>query len=117
MDEITGLNIQKTHKQWRPLQWRNLIVRTVCGTTGEPGKRLRDLWLRIYKGDLKWGVRDERFKAKENNWPRKDSNAYLQKKDRNSWIAFAILKSLQVFSKSTVKTNYINIINDCENKS
>ena len=113
LEEITGINIEKTHKQWRPWPWRNLIIRTVCGTSGETGTRLRELWLRIYKGDLQWGVRDERLKAKENNWPRKDSNAYLQKRDRNSWIAFAILKSLQVLSKAREKENYVKIVNDC----
>ena len=117
VEDVTGINIQKTHKQWRPLPWRNLIVRIVCETKGEPGTRLRDLWLRIYKGDLQWGVRDERLRAKEDNWPRKDSNAYLQKKDRNSWIAFAILKSLQVYSKAVAKENYVRIIYQCEIKS
>ena len=53
------------------------------------------MWVKIYEGDLKWGVRDERFRAKENNWQRKNENAYLRKKDRNSWIAFAILRSFK----------------------
>ena len=114
--EITGRDIVRTQKQWKPLSWRNFIVRTVCATAGEPGKRLRDLWLKMYKGDLQWGVRDDRFRAKEKNWPRKDSNAYLQKKDRNSWIAFAVLKSLQVVSRIAERTSYTNIINKLKSK-
>ena len=95
VDKIIGENIDSKCKNMKRWNWRNFIVRIVCGTNGEAGNQLRDLWVKIYKGDLKWGVRDERFRAKENNWPRKNENAYLRKKDRNSWIAFAILSSFK----------------------
>jgi hypothetical protein len=82
----------------------------VCESTGEGGNKLRDIWVKIYKEDLQWGVRDMRLRAKENNWQRKDSNAYLQKKDRNSWIASSILKSLQTDSKVKEKNDYIKLM-------
>ena len=109
-EEITGDKVEDTLKQ-RPLQWRNLMVRTVCATTGKKGEDLRNLWLKIYKGDLRWGVRDARLRAKEKNWPRKDSNAYLQNHDRNSWIASSIRKSLQTELKANEKKNYIKLMN------
>ena len=110
VEDITGENIEGTLKQRKPLKWRNFIVRTVCESTGEGGNKLRDIWVKIYKGDLQWGVRDMRLRAKENNWPRKDSNAYLQKKDRNSWISSSILKSLQTDSKVKEKNNYVKSV-------
>ena len=97
-------------KQRKPLKWRNFIVRTVCEATGDRGQRLRDIWVKIYRGDLQWGVRDIRLRAKENNWPRRDSNAYMQKKDRNSWIASSLLKSLQTDSKVKEKNKYIKLM-------
>ena len=114
VQEATGIDIERTHKQWKPCPWRNFIVRTVCGTSNETGDKLRDIWLKIYKGDLKWGVRDDRLRAKENNWPRKDSNAYLQKKDRSSWIAFAILRSIQTVSRANTKKSFVNIIKNAK---
>ena len=105
IEDITSENIEDTLKQRKPLKWRNFIVRNVCASTGERGKHLRDIWVKIYRGDLQWGVRDMRLRAKENNWPRRDSNAYLQKKDRNSWISSSILKSLQTDSKVKEKKN------------
>ena len=108
VEVITGENIEAM-KQRKPLKWRNFIVRTVCESTGDRGNQLRDIWVKVYKGDLQWGVRDERFRAKEKNWPRKDSNAYMQLKDRNSWIASSILKSLQTDSKVKEKQKYIKL--------
>ena len=110
IEDITSENIENTLKQRKPLKWRNFIVRTVSASTGERGNQLRDLWLKIYRGDLQWGVRDMRFRAKETNWPRRDSNAYLQKKDRNSWIASSILKSLQTDAKVKEKNNYVKSV-------
>ena len=78
MEEITGEITEDTLKEWKPTKWRNNIVRTVCESDGERGENLRNLWVKIYKGDLKWGVRDERLRAKEKGWPRKAGNAYLQ---------------------------------------
>ena len=60
-------------------------------------------------GDLRYGVRDARMKAKEKNWPRVDSIAYLQKKDRSSWIASSFLKSFQSQAKGKEKRNYMRL--------
>ena len=75
----------------------------------EVGNELRDIWVKMYRGDLRWGVRDERKRAMEDNWPSKDST-YLQKKDRNSWIAFSVLKSLRVAAKANEKSNYCKLM-------
>ena len=111
VEEITGENIEITLKDRKPLIWRNFIVRIVCSTTGEKGEDLRNTWVKIYRGDLQWGVRDVRFRAKEKGWPRMDSNSYMQKKDRNSWIASSILRSLKSELKVKEKKNYVKLMN------
>ena len=111
VEEITGENIEITLKERKPLSWRNFIVRIVCSTTGEKGEDLRNTWVKIYRGDLQWGVRDVRFRAKEKGWPRMDSNSYMQKKDRNSWIASSILRSLKSELKVKEKKNYVKLMN------
>ena len=110
VEDVTGENIEGTMKLRKPLKWRNFIVRTVCDATGDRGQNLRDIWVKIYKGDLQWGVRDMRLRAREKNWPRRDSNAYMQKKDRNSWIASSLLKSLQTDSKVKEKNKYVKLM-------
>jgi regulatory protein YycI of two-component signal transduction system YycFG len=103
IEEVTGERIENKLKQWRPLKWRNFFVRTVCSSEGNNGEELRKNWTKIYEGDLKWGVRDARLRAQEKNWPRRDSNAYLQQQDRNSWISFSLLKSFQTNAKISEK--------------
>ena len=85
------------------MKFRHFIVRTVCATKEVLGEEIRNIWVKIYRGDDRWGVRDMRFRAKANNWPKKDSNACFQKKDRNSWIASCILKSLKAEAKLNEK--------------
>ena len=75
----------------KPIQWRDYIVRVLCSADGENGDKLRGLWIKLYKGDLLFGVRDERRKAKDLNWPLRTNNP--TRKDRSSWIAQALRKS------------------------
>ena len=58
-------------------------IRTVCSTKGKKGEDLRNTWVEIYIVDLQWGVRDVRFIANEQGWPRMESNSYMQRKDKN----------------------------------
>ena len=109
MDDITNDRIENNLKQKKPLQFRNFFVRTVCATKGVKGEEIRDIWTKVYQGDLRHGVRDARLKAKEKNWPRVDSTAYLQKQDRNSWIASSLLKSFQTEAKGKEKKTYIKL--------
>ena len=76
---------------------------------GGKGEEIRDIWTKVYQGDLRHGVRDARLKAKEKNWPRVDSTAYLQQQDRNSWIASSLLKSFQTEAKGKEKKTYIKL--------
>jgi hypothetical protein len=110
VQEITGEDIELTLKQRTPLRFRHFIVRTVCAAKGQKGEELRNTWINIYQGDERRGVRDVRLKSKANNWPRKDSNACFQKRDRNSWIASSILKSLMAEAKSKEKKNYAKLM-------
>ena len=110
IEEITEDSIENMVKDMKPLKWRNCIVRKVCTAGGQEGNELRKLWVKIYKGDLRWGVRDARMKAKEKGWPRKDSNSYLQNQDRNSWIASSIRKSFLTEMKITEKKNFIKLL-------
>ena len=110
IEEITGEAIEVIVKRSKPFTWRQFIVRTLCTASGENGDHLRNLWSKVYKGDLKYGVRDVRFQAKEKCWPRKDGNAFLQKRDRNSWIAGTILKSFQAEIKMRATHAYIKLM-------
>ena len=107
IEEITDEDIQKLLKQMKPLEWRNYLVRLLCRDEGLGVEELRKLWVKIYKGDLRWGVRDARFKAKEKKWPIMDSNSFTRNKDRNSWICGSIRKSLLTQMKVNEKKNYI----------
>jgi hypothetical protein len=90
-EQITGSSLDLVLNNFKPVQWRNFIVRLVCSSTGEEGEKLRDFWVKLYRGDLLFGIRDVRFKAKEENWPLRKQNT--GRKDRNSWIAHALRKS------------------------
>ena len=91
MEEVTENSIDNLLKTLKPVQWRNLIVRMTCSSTGAVGEKLRNLWIKIYRGNLQFGIRDERNRAKEDNWPLRKQNP--GRKDRNSWIAHGIRKS------------------------
>ena len=101
--EITGEDIGKNVKQRTPLEWRNFFVRNVCSSEGESADNIRLLWKKVYAGDFKWGVRDARRKAEENNWPRRGTNNVNQ--DRNSWIAASLFKSFQAVVKREAVKN------------
>ena len=89
-EEATGSDIETLLTTLKPLQWRNLIVRITCSTSGELGEKLRNLWIKFYRGDLQFGIREERNRAKQDNWPLRKQNP--GRKDRNSWIAHVLRK-------------------------
>ena len=91
IQDVTGKEFNDCLKDMKPLKWRHFIVRTVCTTKEIVGEDLRSLWKRFYRGDLKWGVRDARRRAKERNWNRTSRRS--KKQDRNSWIAKSIMTS------------------------
>ena len=109
IQEVTKENIENSLKEKKPFQFRNFFVRTVCGTKGEKGEEIRNIWTKAYKGDLKYGIRDVRLRAKENNWPRGDTKAFLRKRDRNSWIASSFLKAFQTEAKGNLKKKDIKL--------
>ena len=104
--DMTGEDIKKNFKLRKPIEWRNFFVRNVCSSDGESGENIRLLWKKVYAGDYKWGVRDARWKAKENNWPRRGTNNV--NRDRNSWIAASLLKSFQAAVRKEVE-NSLNV--------
>ena len=104
VEEIQNLSIETSLREMKPLQWRKFIVRLVCTTEGQKGSELRNLWMKVYKGDLKWGVRDVRLRAKEKNWGKN------QPRDRNSWIATSIKKALAAERKRTLNQEDMNLI-------
>ena len=87
--EVTKIDIENILKL-KPLQWRQLCVRTVCTANGDLGEGMRKLWAQMYQGDLRWGVRDARMRAEEKNWP---MIQLTRRRDRNSWIAASIRQS------------------------
>ena len=98
--ELNCIEDESAAKNMKPKQWRHLTVRAVCTAKQELGAELRDLWKTIYKGDLKWGIRDARWKAERNNWPR---NQVTTKRDRNSWISASIRHSLLTEKSKNIK--------------
>ena len=90
IEELQSKTIESSLREMKPLMWRKFIVRLLCTSKGEHGRELRNLWVKIYKGDLEWGVRDARRKFKEKNLGHKRGND-----DRNSWIVKCIRGSLK----------------------
>ena len=72
-------------------------------SSGESGEELRRLWLAMYAGDLRFGVRDMRREAEANGWPKRDGNAFDKFRDRNSWIANTLRKSFYTEAKAIEK--------------
>ena len=68
------------------------------------------LWEKIYKGDLKFGVRDVRLKAEEKDWPRQHNTYFVQRKDRNTFIAGTIFRALKCDIKYEEKNSYLKLI-------
>ena len=91
MEEVSDLKYKKNLRQIKPAQFRNYIIREVCTAEGIVGSDLRSLWKKVYQGDLIWGVRDARIRAKENGWNVKDNNK--TGRDRNSWICQSLRTS------------------------
>ena len=99
--EILG-NLQKRSfdsllEEMKPKDWRQFIVRMVCTATGSEGEELREVWKKVYKGDLMWGVRDMRTRHLS-----KQSRKTRHGNDRNSWIASSLR---QVLLKERTKDN------------
>ena len=90
--EITGESLKQLVSELKPKKWRNRVVKTVCSHLDVRGEEMRQIWLNIYKGDLCYGVRDQRMRAKEKGWP---VSANRCQKDRFSWIAFALHDSFK----------------------
>ena len=105
VEVLTGNNIDDLLSSLKPNQWRDFIVRLVCSSKGENGDKLRKLWIQIYKGDLIFGIRDERRKAKESNWPLRSQNP--GRRDRNSWIAYGLRKSCLATKKFRQQTQEV----------
>lgn len=100
VEKMQDQSMKRLMKDLKPLKWRNKIVRLVCSGTGETGNALREVWKKIYQGDLRWGVRDARLKHKEKSCQKK---GYGQ--DRNSWIAASLKKSLSTDKKNVTESD------------
>ena len=111
IEELAGETYHSIVKTGSAQQWRQFILRLLCTASGLQGEELRSLWENIYKGDLKFGVRDVRLKAKEKNWPRQKSVHFLQSHDRNTFIAGTIFKALKYDIKLEAKTRSLQLIN------
>ena len=107
IEELTGESIRSIVKKSNATKWRQFIVRLLCKTSGALGDNLRSLWKKIYKGDLKYGVRDMRFKAQEKGWPRQKSVDFLQGHDRNTFIAGTVFRALKLDVKNEERKSYI----------
>ena len=90
IEKITCEKVEVTLLQKKPIDWRKYIVRNVC--TDDPiGEEIREIWVQIYQGDLKFGVRDARLKAIEKQVSRSNTHRI---QDRNSWIVKTLRNSL-----------------------
>jgi hypothetical protein len=107
VEEVTKTKMEDLISSLKPLQWRDFVVRLICSTNKEQGEKLRKLWLKLYKGDLMHGVRDDRRKAKERNWPLRSHHS--GRRDRNSWIAYALRKAGLAKIKSQQMRNKLEV--------
>ena len=99
LEKSTGKSVEYL-LELKPNRWRDTLV---CSAEGEIGEQLRALWIKIYKGDLKHGIRDKRKEAKNSNWPTRRAQSI--RRDRNSWIASELRKnSLAVRKKKNTDT-------------
>ena len=89
VEDLLKESIEISLRKFSPKMWRNFIIRLVFTADEPKGFELRKLWVKIYKGDLRWGVRDARRRALVQN------QAINTRPDRNSWIAFCLRKSLK----------------------
>ena len=64
---------------------------------------MRGLWALMYRGDLRFGIRDMRWEAEQKGWPRINGNQYTKYKDRNSWISNTLRKSFYTQAKKKDK--------------
>ena len=93
LEELSGKSI-KSLLDMRFKDWRQFVVRAVCSAQSSD---IRVIWKNVYKGDLKYGVREDRLKLKKSNINRKNASRML---DRNSCIAYALFMSLKASEKS-----------------
>ena len=93
LEELSGKSI-KSLLDMRFKDWRQFVVRAVCSAQSSD---IRVIWKNVYKGDLKFGVREDRLKLKKSNINRKNASRML---DRNSCIAYALFMSLKASEKS-----------------
>ena len=91
IEKIAGEKID-TYLLLKPKAFRKLIVRLVCSSTGELGDRLRSIWVKMYGGDLVWGIRDARWNVLQNL--KKKGKAKGSGNDRISWVCRAVRNSL-----------------------
>ena len=97
--KLTGEDLPIIINRLTPSKWRQFIVRQVCDPSSS-ADALRKLWVAIYRGDLKFGVMNQRLcglkskgEAREKNLPREN--------DRNSWICRAIRNGIRKTHKVT----------------
>ena len=57
LEKITSINIVDDFKSRTPSAWNKFLMRSVCSASGDVGERIRSIWLSMYKGDLKNGIR------------------------------------------------------------
>ena len=94
-DLPTGTDIPSFVKGMKPSLWKNFIVRKTHSPDEETGEEMRKLWRDIYAGDLKFGVRDQRWNALK-------KGIKFSSKSRNAFIARALKSSLESLSKSVI---------------
>ena len=96
----------------KPRDFRDNILRIVMGTEGENGEKMRALWIKIYRGDLRYGIRDARIEAEGKGWPFKKPQP--MGKDRNSWILFYLKKAcIPLINMGKVKNSEGTLKNVC----
>jgi len=102
---ITGRKIDKEAKDMRFSNWRRFLMRTICLTDGVTGRRIQELWVSFYRGDGQFGVRNTRLDALNNGGLMNE--AWLFKRDRNSWISFMLQKSFKVKVNAKKKSSKV----------
>ena len=91
-----GIDLFDLTKKHKFLKWRQILVRAVCSTPGSSGDELRKIWIKMYKGEERYGIRHDRALHLQKLKEGKIARPLRKHLDRNSFISKALFNSFRL---------------------
>lgn len=91
-----GVDLVDVRKTQKYLKWRNLLVRAVCSTQGSSGEEIRKVWIKLYRGEERYGIRHDRTSYLQKLKEGKIAQPFRKYLDRNSFISKALFHSFRL---------------------